>query len=108
MVESGERRGETLGALWAARCCEIGSCAAEIDTEIESGTFPPALPADVPQLPPPPPSSPPGSLEAGESDEVSYWLMIPNPNPNPGPSPSPSPSASSNPNPITLTRWATG
>ena len=83
VVKSGERRGETLGALWAARCCEIGSCAAEIEIEIEIGTFPPALPADVPQLPPPPPSSPPGSLEAGESDEVSYWLMNPNPSPLP-------------------------
>ena len=64
VVESGERRGETLGALWAARCCEIGSCAAEIDDEIEvdiSSNFPPALPGDVPQLPPPPPSLPPGS-----------------------------------------------
>ena len=64
VVESGARRGETLGALWTARCCEIGSCAAEIeiDDEIEiSGNFPPALPGDVPQLPPPPPSWPPGS-----------------------------------------------
>ena len=62
MVESGARRDETLGALWTAMCCEIGSCAAEIDDESEiSSNFPPALPSDVPQLPPPPPSWPPGS-----------------------------------------------
>ena len=59
VVESGEGWGETLGALWAARCCEVSSCATA------------ALP--LPPSPPPPDEDEcPGSVTL----EVQGWQMI--------------------------------